>query len=250
MLNAGGPEWVNEPRERAPGVSHKTFFSASNQCKVGYSVYLPPSYGKTSKRLRLVLFLHGAGGSESSDVVPGGVTSVLEQAVADGAFPESVLVTANGRMSGYRDHPERGEFVETMIVRELLPLVEAELRAGGKRSSRFVAGFSMGGAGACYLSLKYPDLFAGAIAWGGSVRDEQQGVLNLVTINAPKLKQNGFRLFLAAGENDSFAKAPAFRAAMRENGISFEARDLIGIGHDLGAYYRLTASDAFRFIGR
>lgn len=248
LSQTNAPQWVNLPKALAPGVTHATLKSPSNGVDVGYSIYLPTGYEKGKTRYPLVLFLHGAGGSEISDAGPGGFTSTFDQVVKAKAFPPSVIVFANGRMSGYRDHPERKEYVETYIVRELLPHVEKTYRAGGSQETRLVCGFSMGGAGGCRLAIKHPDLFAGVIAWGGSVRDSDAEAIQTLQKQASKFKKGGFRFFLGVGEKDDFAQAKAFRDALAEERIEHKYKILPGIGHNLGAYYEQTAEEAFRFV--
>jgi enterochelin esterase-like enzyme len=240
--------WVNEPKSLAEGVVHAILHSAHNNADIGYSIYLPKGYGLTKLRLPLILFLHGSGGSEVSDCGPGGYTAVVDHAVQQGIIPESVVLFVNGRQSGYRDHPERNEFIETFIVQELIPAIEKKYRTGGSRKTRIATGFSMGGAGACNLSLNHPDLFGAAIAWGSSVRDGNEEGIALLKLRADQFRKDGFRFYMGVGETDNFAQAPKFRDALAAEGIRHQYRVLPGIGHDLGAYYRLTSDEAFRFV--
>jgi hypothetical protein len=49
--------------------------------------------------------------------------------------------------------------VETVIVKKLIPHVDASYRTVAKREGRAVDGFSMGGFGAAHLGFKYPEVF-------------------------------------------------------------------------------------------
>ena len=69
-------------------------------------------------------------------------------------------------MSGYRDGPEQKIIGETLIIKELLPLVDKSYRTIATRDGRAICGFSMGGGGSIRLALSHPDLFSAA-AWGG-----------------------------------------------------------------------------------
>ncbi len=240
------PAWSTEPGSLDPGVSHAVIHSKANGVDVGYSLYLPPSYEKSKKRYPLVIFLHGAGGNELSDA--NGFAGVLEGIVDAKAFPESVILFPNGRMSGYRDHPDQKEFIETYLLDELLPYIEKTYRAGGSRNKRIISGFSMGGAGSCRLAFTHPNLFAGAVAWGGNGGREPGPTFDALKLNADKLRKNNFRLFMGVGEKDEFAQSEAFPGALTTERILFERKVLPGIGHDLGAYYRMTAEDGFRFV--
>ena len=59
----------NDPKElNIPGLPHETIESASMKRTVGYCICLPPQYEKEAeRRFPVVFFLHGAGGTESSD---------------------------------------------------------------------------------------------------------------------------------------------------------------------------------------
>lgn len=231
--------WVNPPQQLAEGVAHHVLWSEANQREIGYSLYSPPG---SPKGRTLVVFLHGSGGSESSDCVPGGFTQTL----ADAGYGDCAILFVNGRMSGYQDHPERGEFIQTHLIKELLPEVERAHGVGGSRAKRLLCGFSMGGAGACLVAFTHPDLFSGAIAWGGS-QGRGESVLEALQRGAEQLRQSGFRLAIVAGDQDDFARASDLVAALEEEKIKHRYIELKGIGHDLGAYYRLSAKDAFEF---
>ena len=58
-----------------------------------------------------------------------------------------------------------GTRYETYVTDELLPLLRSEYGAEGPVT---VAGFSAGGAGAVFLALRHPDVFASALAVAGA----------------------------------------------------------------------------------
>jgi endo-1,4-beta-xylanase len=49
--------------------------------------------------------------------------------------------------------------VESVIVKDLIPHIDATYRTVARREGRIVEGFSMGGFGAAHLGFKYPELF-------------------------------------------------------------------------------------------
>jgi S-formylglutathione hydrolase FrmB len=51
--------------------------------------------------------------------------------------------------------------METVVLDDLIPHIDATLRTIARRSGRIVDGFSMGGAGSGRLGFRRPDLFAG-----------------------------------------------------------------------------------------
>lgn len=54
------------------------------------------------------------------------------------------------------------------LLEELMPAVEAEFAPETTRGTRFIGGFSMGGAAAVFHALRRPDLFGGAFAHAGA----------------------------------------------------------------------------------
>jgi len=57
--------------------------------------------------------------------------------------------------------------VETVIVKELVPHIDATYRTVATREGRLLDGYSMGGYGAARLGFKYPDLFRAVSIMGG-----------------------------------------------------------------------------------
>src|ERR1035437_7539148 len=58
------------------------------------------------------------------------------------------------------------------FIKEFIPSYEKTFRNRSEKKYRGIAGFSMGGYGTLYLSLKYPDLFSSAAALGAAVRND------------------------------------------------------------------------------
>ena len=156
----------NNPREfDVPGLTHQTLDSSAIGQTVGFNIYLPPQYeNEPDRRFRVVYFLHGAGGNESSDA---GFSHIAHRKIVNGEIEPMIWVFPNGGMSGYRD---RGDAkVETMIIEELIPHIDENYRTLAKAESRGVAGFSMGGGGAMRYVLKYPDLFGTGASFAASL---------------------------------------------------------------------------------
>jgi amino acid adenylation domain-containing protein len=61
-----------------------------------------------------------------------------------------------------------GKMYGSYLLDELLPAVEEEFAPLTTRSSRFIGGFSMGGAAAVFHALRRPELFGGAFAHAGA----------------------------------------------------------------------------------
>ncbi|HVK04934.1 MAG TPA: alpha/beta hydrolase-fold protein, partial [Armatimonadaceae bacterium] len=242
--------WNNPDGPAIPGVEHGVLRSPSMDREVGYNVYLPPGYKDGKDRYPVVYFLHGAGGNENSDA--GGFSALVRKQIEAKAIPPVICVFPNGGMSGYADRPEQKVMGETLIVRELIPHIDAKYRTVAAREGRAVCGFSMGGGGAIRLALKYPDLFAAAGSWAGALGARRGGPTGspatLVKENADKVRGR-VRLLLVVGDKDmTYGGHPALVAALKDSKIAHEYEVLPGVGHDLGAYHQKTGERMVRFV--
>jgi endo-1,4-beta-xylanase len=243
--------WNNETRVDPPGVTHHALDSAAMNRAVGYCVALPPGYERSDARYPVIYFLHGAGGNENS----GGVDfpSILNHLVAKGAAPPAICVFPNGGLSRYRDDPATGINVETMITRELIPLIDRDYRTRPGRESRVITGYSMGGGGALRLALVHPELFSAAASWAGSVVSRETGELPPeLSIESLRAATEQVRLLMVVGYKDeaSYRGHAPFIQALTEAEYPFTYRTLANVPHKLGLYYHLTGEEVVRFLVR
>jgi endo-1,4-beta-xylanase len=71
-----------------------------------------------------------------------------------------LVVFVNGvRDSFYCDAADGKAPVESVIIKDLIPHIDARYRTIARREGRIIEGFSMGGFGAAHLGFKYPELF-------------------------------------------------------------------------------------------
>ncbi len=162
---ASNPAWVT-PEVKAPGVSFHTFESPAAKARVSYHLFTPPAYEREpERRFPVVYWLHGSGGG-----LPGipQVAARFARAIEDGKAPPCLVVFGNGMPDGmYVDWKDGSAPLETVIVKELLPHVDASYRTIARREGRLLDGYSMGGYGAARLGFKYPELFR-AVSMMGS----------------------------------------------------------------------------------
>ncbi|MCC7492878.1 MAG: hypothetical protein IT204_11040 [Fimbriimonadaceae bacterium] len=151
-------EWVT-PAVTAPGLQRYLFHSAAVDGEVSFHLLLPPAYHQDpARRFPVIYWLHGSGGG-----LPGlaPLAARFTQAMADGLLPPCLVVFPNGLPGGmYCNWRDGSTPVETVLIDELLPHVDATWRTVANRQGRVLDGFSMGGYGAARLGFKYPELFA------------------------------------------------------------------------------------------
>ncbi len=125
-------------------------------------VFLPPSYASDrARRYPVVYALHGysIGAAQWSQEIH--VPQTIEGAFAQGAqdmivvLPDSKTVH-NGSM--YSSSVTTGDF-ERFIAHDVVSYIDAHYRTIPARTSRGLAGHSMGGYGASRIGMKHPDVF-------------------------------------------------------------------------------------------
>jgi S-formylglutathione hydrolase FrmB len=161
--------WVTQ-QIRAPGVSFHTFASAAAQATVSYHLLTPTAYARDpDRRFPVVYWLHGSGGGLAG--IPK-VAARFAAAIEAGKTPPCLVVFVNGMVNGmYVDWKDGSAPVETVIIGELVPHIDATYRTIASREGRLLDGYSMGGYGAARLGLKHSELFrAVSIMAGGPLQ--------------------------------------------------------------------------------
>ena len=135
------------------------FESAAVNSDVSYYIYLPPGYESGDKRYPVVYWVHGAYGRPYS-ATP--VVSRLDAAIRTGDAPEMIVVSCIDPtgLSMWTNSKDGRLPMETVIIDELIPHIDASYRTLSDRSGRGIEGFSMGGYGAAFLGIKYHELFS------------------------------------------------------------------------------------------
>lgn len=151
-------DWVT-PVVEAPRVSYHTFDSGVAATRVSYHLYRPAAYeAEPDRRFPVVYWLHGSGGG-ARGIRP--LARQVDEAIQAGRVPPFLVVFVNGlRLGMYVDWKDGSVPMETLIVRELVPHIDARYRTIATRNGRMLDGFSMGGYGAARLGFKFPDIFA------------------------------------------------------------------------------------------
>lgn len=141
-------------------------------------VVLPPEYADHPDQAFSVLYLlHGSPGSDM-DWAHMGASTILGEARNAGRIPPIVLVYPDGvgPKGGAEDHWADnyvpGDRMETDLVDDLIPSVEAHFRVVPDVAHRAIGGLSSGGYGAANLALRHPGVFGLALVFGGDLAPE------------------------------------------------------------------------------
>ncbi|MBI2515950.1 MAG: esterase family protein [Opitutae bacterium] len=151
------PEWITA-QVRAPQVQQCTFVSAAAGTKVSYHLYTPEAYKtEPARRFPVIYWLHGSGGGLRG-IAP--LAAHFDAAIRAGKLPPVIVVFPNGLAeSMWCDSPDGRAPMETVVIKELIPHIDATHRTLATRAGRLIEGFSMGGYGSARLGLKHPELF-------------------------------------------------------------------------------------------
>lgn len=142
----------------APRVQYRTFSSVIARATVSYHVYTPPQYdSEPARRFPVLYWLHGSGGGLGGIAI---LTAYFDDAIRAGRTPPMLVVFPNGMASSmWADSKDGRVPMESMVVRDLVPHVDATFRTVATRDGRLLEGFSMGGLGASRWGLRYPEVF-------------------------------------------------------------------------------------------
>lgn len=134
-----------------------------------------------------------------------------------------ILITPDGRNSWYWDTESMS--MESFIVNDLVPYIDAHYPVLPGRENRAVTGLSMGGHGAFYLGTRHPDIWGniGSMSGGvnilpfpeswdipkllGKSRDEdtQMWKDHSAAFMVPQIKEGNFNIIFDCGCDDFFA---------------------------------------------
>ena len=171
LTDPNAPEWVRE-RIEAPNGHYKTFKSKTIGHEVSYFVYLPKIYEqKKTERFPVLYWLQGLNKGQ------GGLPALIKRfdaAIDSGKAPPMLIVFPNSvKDSFYCDSADGKTPVESVIVKDLIPHIDATYRTIALREGRIIEGFSMGGYGAAHLGFKYPQEFGAVSIIDGSLVDAE-----------------------------------------------------------------------------
>ena len=171
--------WVSPASETklaeiAKGLKHGTFLSPSMDLKVGYHIYLPPSY-ETDKEARFPVVYHLHGGRPGGEFKSINLAAYVDKAIQEKKLRPTIYVFPNGGPMSWYNYPEKENGLgEDVFVKELIPHIDKTYRTIGSRNGRAIEGFSQGGRGTTRILFKYPELWCSAAPGGSGYEPEKR----------------------------------------------------------------------------
>jgi len=178
LLREGRIRWNDGRQDGAEDMLIRTFQSQAVGGKVSYLVYLPAQYEREQqRRFPVVYWLHGGGGTQRDCWI---FLEQLKPAIAKDLCPPMIIVGVNGIAGSLYSDSKDGELpFESVIVKDLIPHIDATYRTIPDRKGRALEGFSMGGFGSLHLGLKYPEMFGAVTALGPALLEFDSGAGNV-----------------------------------------------------------------------
>jgi putative tributyrin esterase len=150
------------------GVAAKTvrsfgFKSESLGAERRYNILLPTDYETSTSRYPVLYLLHGFGDDHTA-------WSYMTNLSGYAAGHKVIIVMPDAEKSFYVNSASdpKAKF-EDLIMKDLIPYVDANYRTIPLRRARAVAGLSMGGYGAAFLGLKHYKKFAAIGSFSGAI---------------------------------------------------------------------------------
>ena len=153
-------------------VRQTRFWSATKQSMRRVNIYTPPGYDQNpSKRYPVLYLLPGGAENEDSWVEQGHLAQIMDNLIADGKAEPFIVVTDNCIMRLPYDWEEQ---YDSIITKELIPMVDSTFRTIPDNAHRAMAGFSYGGFQSKWTTMAHPDMFSylGLICGGILTVDE------------------------------------------------------------------------------
>jgi len=247
--------WVDPDRSEPAGTMYRVFHSQSACGEMSYLVYLPPGYHSSQQRYPVIYWLHGIGATQRTGATRAGFVSRIDAAIRNKQMPPVIIVLVNGlRDSWYVDSLDGRRPVESAIIKDLIPHVDATYRTVAARSARAIEGFSMGGFGAAHLGFKFPEWFgAVTIVSGAMLPATEPGNYAAFGFNRDYFLANsphvlaeknaaaiasGTRVRILVGEKDPLLEGNRrFHEWLLRLGIPHEFAVIPGVPHQVGRMY-------------
>lgn len=141
-----------------------------------FIIYLPGEYKNTSIHYPVIYYLHGGNGNQREGKW---LINEIDKAIKDKIMPPVIIVCVQALPIGWYCNANSGAKgvisgpVENVIIKNLVPYVDAHYRTIASSSGRGLEGWSMGGFGSVRLAFNYPELFGFTSSIAGALIEFQ-----------------------------------------------------------------------------
>jgi enterochelin esterase-like enzyme len=229
------------------------FSKITNAWRQAY-IYTPPGYDSSPDTRYPVLYLqHGAGEDERGWTMQGRANFILDNLIAEGKAKPMIVVMENGGGSALfanrgaapapaapvsgRGNAANSQFGE-ILIRETIPMVEANYRVLKDRANRAIAGLSMGAGQAWQIGTANLDKFAYIGGFSGGASGEPQTAYNGVMADAKAFNKQVKVLYISIGTEENVQGARTFHQKLDQHGIKHVYFESAGTAHEWQTWRR------------
>jgi enterochelin esterase-like enzyme len=216
-------------------------------------VYTPPDYDKNTTSRYPVLYLqHGSGEDETGWASQGKANLILDNLIAEKKAVPMIIVMDKGYATKPNQAPPQSgaapargaggmSAFEEVMIKEIIPMIDASFRTISDRENRAMAGLSMGANQTIQITMNNLDKFSHIGGFSGTSNYPGTEVLDPATFSNGKFKDGEalnkqiklFWLGLGTKEPNPFpGSVRAFRDMLEKGGIKYVYYESIGTAHE------------------
>jgi len=232
-------------------VSAQLYFSKITNAWRRCFVYTPSDYEKNTTSRYPVLYLqHGMGEDETGWAVQGKANLILDNLIAEKKAVSMIIVMDNGYALKPSQTPQAAgapprlpifSVFEEVLIKEIIPMIDASYRTLSDREHRAMAGLSMGANQTIRITMNNLDVFSHIGGFSGTSNFPSSDVLDPATFMNGKFKDGEalnkriklFWLGLGTKEPNPFpGSVGAFRAMLDKAGVKYVYYESTGTAHE------------------
>ena len=261
--------WVDPITNPIPGTTYHLFPTPVRGVNLqgSYLIYLPSDYATSGERYPVIYWLHGGNGNSREGAW---MCGQLDAAMKRGDMPPCIVVFVQGLPIGWYNNSKDGTMpVEDVIIKDLIPHIDATYRTINRREARGIDGMSMGGYGSLHLGFKYPELFGVVSSIAPSITSyemERKEVImptfeddtayfnanspsTLVKVNADYIRNNTTIRLLVGDKDFLYDLIQHFHQQLKDLQISHQYGIATGADHDYKEVISKLDFNSFAFWG-
>jgi enterochelin esterase-like enzyme len=269
LIACPADSWIDPVTYPVPNTTYHLFATPVRGINTfgSYLIYLPSDYDISNKRYPVIYWLHGGNGNSREG---SWMCMKMNEAIQQGRMPQTIIVFVQGLPVGWYNNSKDGTMpVEDVIIRDLIPHIDATWRTLTSRLARGVEGMSMGGYGSLHLGFKYPELFGVVSSIAPSITTfdmERKEIIEpvfendslyfkmnspteLVRKNADYIRKNTKIRLLTGDEDFLFELIEKFHRHLNSLEIDHQYKIAEGADHDYKDVIEKLEFDSFSFWG-
>lgn len=244
-------------------VSQKVYHSKITASWRRCFVYTPAEYDQNPQSRYPVLYLqHGSFEDETGWSAQGKANLILDNLLAEKKAVPMIIVMDNGYASKAANQSKLGapagpgafSAFEEVLIKEIIPMIDAQYRTIADRDHRAMAGLSMGANQTIQITMNNLDKFSYIGAFSGTSNYPHTDAIDPATFMDGKFKDGNalnkqihlFWLGLGTKEPNPFpSSVGAFRAMLDKQGVKYTYYESPGTAHEWLTWRR----DLHQFAG-